>query len=215
MVGYLQEAIDGVESDGGPGSEGQGLVVLVVQAVDVLVQKLVLVQRAVHPVNAHLHEEQIEAQVGEVVGPAADLVDVEVHLRHVVLNKILREHRQARVHEERCLSEAHLIQESVPGGQGAALTGEQLVRHDVVDHEVPNTSGNPVNASASHQIAEVALRVVTVFMPKLRQQPRRNIGQAEDGEHKVVNQLVGGSVRVKGALSLQSNVLCHITEPKR
>ena len=166
---YLQEAVDGVEGDGGPGSESECLVVLVVQAVDVLVQKLVLVQRAVHPVNAHLHEEQIEAQVGEVIGPAADLVDVEVHLGHVVLDEILREHGQARVHEERRLGEAHLVQEGVPGRQGAALAGEQLVRHHVVDHEVPHTCSNPVNAGARHQIAQVALRVVAVFMSKLCQ----------------------------------------------
>lgn len=212
---HLKKPVNGVEGDGGPGREREGLVVLVVQAVDVLVQKLVLVERAVDPVDAHLHEQQVERLVGDVPGPATHLVNVEVHLGHVVLDDVLGQDGQTRVHKERSLGQAHLVKEGAPGRERATLAGEELLHEDVVDHDVPDAGDAPVYGGSSHEIADVALHVVTSLGTELRQRPLGNVGKPEKSKEQVVDELVRLSVGIQRTLGFQSDVSGNVACPER
>jgi hypothetical protein len=61
--GSLHQTVDGVEGDGCPGSQRRGGVVLMVQAMDIFVAKLVGMKSSMYPVDTDFNECYVEEEI--------------------------------------------------------------------------------------------------------------------------------------------------------
>lgn len=82
----LQNSIQRVEGDRSPRSQGERFVILVMQRVHILVQKLVCVQFAMHPIDTHFKNANIQKEVQCVESPTSNIGDVEVSTRITSFN---------------------------------------------------------------------------------------------------------------------------------
>ena len=86
----LHQAIDGVECDGCPRSQRRGGVVLVVQAMNIFVAKLVGMKSSMYPVDTDFNKSYVEEEVQEIHFPATNLIEIEVAPGVSLLYDILR-----------------------------------------------------------------------------------------------------------------------------
>lgn len=192
----LQHAINGVEGNGAPRGQGQGFVVLVVQGVHVLVQELVRVQLAVHPVDARLEETEVQKQIGEVLRPATNVRDVEIRLGVATFNQKLGNDGQHRVDQQRRLRQEDLIGKGRPRWKFTTLGSEQAVTEDTIDEEAPHAGRDPVHHGAHQQIAQIGLGKITVLLTQLFVDHRHILLGVNHLEKRLVHQRIEFPVRI-------------------
>lgn len=90
----LQNAVEGVKGDGRPGRERFGLVVLVMQQVNVVVHPLVGVQGSMHPVNSNLDDRKVEHHAGHVRAITTNLFHCKVRARPSLFDREFIYYRQ-------------------------------------------------------------------------------------------------------------------------
>lgn len=192
----LQHAINRVESNGAPRSQGQWLVVLVVQGMHVLVQELVGVQLAMHPVDARFEEAKVQKQIKEVLRPATNVRNVEIRLGVATFNQKLRNDGQHRVDQQRRLRQEDLISEGRPRRELTTLRSEQAMTEDAIYEETPHTGRDPVHHGTHQQITQVGLHEVTVLLTQLLVDQRNILLSMHHLEKRLVDQRIEFSVRI-------------------
>ena len=198
----LQNPVDGVECHGGPGREGAGLVVLVMKAVDVLVEHLVLVQRPMHPVHPHLHHRQVKKGESQVVRPPPDLLHVVIALSPPALHQPLGQNGEGCVQEHGRLRQLDLILDSRCAGFLKALLREEVVSVPLVDVGMPEPRSQVIKHGARHQVPHVSKEVMRPRGP----QPCHHVSLHGVPEQKGIDPVVECTERIVDAVRVDEPV---------
>jgi hypothetical protein len=157
----LEHAIERIEGNGSPWREGLMLVVLVMQAMDILVQELVGVKSAMHPIDSNLKEDHVEGEVEQIELEAAHIREIEIDTSVVILNKKLWDDREASIDEDRRLSKKNLIKDDWGLWVGSAFALEESLAKEIVDGDVPQACSDPIDTSTSNKITKIRHSIVT------------------------------------------------------
>lgn len=184
----LQDSIQRIESNRSPGSEGLGLVVIVVLQMNVFVENFVGVEGPVHPVDSDFDAEKVKHHGSNMFLPSTNFINGKVNLCIIILDKVFIKHWKHCVNDQRCLGQLYLSLDGVPSGSCSSLRLKDLFGLGVdVAKVVEDTGGSIVYKTSSNEISHVAKKVVrpfeivAEFMDEPRSKARRKHERIDPG----------------------------------
>lgn len=151
----MEHSIDRIEGNRSPWGECLVFVVFVMESMNIFVKEFIGMKCAMHPIDSNLKEDNIEKQIKEIKLPSTNVRNIKIDFCVTVFNEKLRDDRETSVDKDRRLSKKNLINNHRSLREWAAFTCKQLLTKNVINCDMPNPSGDPIDTSPSEEITKI------------------------------------------------------------